>query len=157
VEHHQAEFWGASIYTSPENHVLHDRHDVPLWVLLAPAAAWIGGLLAAMLFYGLLPSIPRRLAASGGPLHSFLSRKWYVDEIYNFVFVRGAALLGDLFWKVGDRKIIDGLGPDGVTALSKAGAGGLSRLHTGYLFHYALVILLAAVAFGAAVLLGQGR
>ena len=40
--------------------------------------------------------------------------------------------------QVGDQTIIDGGGPDGVTKIAKAGAGGLSRLHTGYLFHYAL-------------------
>jgi NADH-quinone oxidoreductase subunit L len=90
-------------------------------------------------------------------MHSFLSHKWYFDEIYKFIFVNGAAILGDLFWKVGDKKIIDGVGPDGVTAVAKASAGGLSRLHTGYLFHYALVILLATVVFSAFVLLGQGR
>jgi NADH-quinone oxidoreductase subunit L len=157
VDHHQADFWGSAIYTSPENHVLHDRHEVPLWVLLAPAVAWISGLLFAVIFYLLAPSVPRKMAATGGPMHSFLSHKWYFDEIYHFVFVRGAALLGDLFWKVGDKKIIDGMGPDGVTGVAKAGAGGLSRLHTGFLFHYALVILLAAVVFSAFVLLGQER
>jgi NADH-quinone oxidoreductase subunit L len=157
VDHHEAEFWGAAIFNSPENHVLHDRHDVPFWVLMAPAAAWITGLLLAVIFYLLAPSVPRKMAANGGPMHSFLSRKWYFDEIYHFVFVKGAALIGDLFWKVGDKKIIDGVGPDGVTSVAKAGAGGLSRLHTGYLFHYALVILLATVVFSAFVLLGQGR
>ncbi len=155
VDHHQAEFWGDAIFTAPENHVLHDRHDVPLWVLLAPAGAWITGLVLAIIFYGLAPQIPSSIGTKGGPLHSFLSRKWYFDELYNFIFVKGAALLGDLFWKVGDKTIIDGAGPDGVTALSKAGAGGLSRLHTGYLFHYALVILLSAVGFGAYILWSQ--
>jgi NADH-quinone oxidoreductase subunit L len=157
VDHHEAEFWGRAIFTASENHVLHDRHNVPRWVLFAPAVCWILGLLFAIYFYLLRPSVPRKMAAHGGPLHSFLSHKWYFDELYNFVFVRGTALLGDLFWKVGDRKIIDGLGPDGVTGVAKAGAGGLSKLHTGYLFHYALVILLSAVAFGAVALLGQGR
>jgi len=157
VEHHNAEFWGSAIYTAPDNHVLHERHDVPFWVLIAPAGAWIGGLLLAMYFYALRPGLPARMAANGGPMHSFLSNKWYFDELYNFVFVRGAQLLGDLFWKVGDKRLIDGLGPDGLTRLARAGATGLSRMHTGYLFHYALAILLAAVAFGAAVLIGQGQ
>ncbi|HEY7797680.1 MAG TPA: NADH-quinone oxidoreductase subunit L [Hyphomonadaceae bacterium] len=157
VDHHQAEFWGSAIFTGAENHVLHDRHEVPTWVLLAPAGAWISGLLFAVIFYLLAPSVPRRMAAHGGPMHSFLSHKWYFDEIYHFVFVRGAALLGDLFWKVGDKRLIDGLGPDGVTSVTKASAGGISKLHTGYLFHYALIVLLAAVVFSAFVLLGQGR
>jgi NADH-quinone oxidoreductase subunit L len=170
IDHEQTEFWGSAIFTCPDapigastleachpNHVLHDRHEVPVWVKLAPAGAWILGLFFAVIFYLLAPSVPRKMARNGGPMHSFLSHKWYFDEIYKFIFVNGAALLGDLFWKVGDKKIIDGVGPDGVTSVAKAGAGGLSRLHTGYLFHYALVVLLAAVVFSAIVLLGQGR
>ncbi len=157
VNEHQAEFWGTAIFTSPDTNVLHERHEVPLWVQLAPAIAWISGLFFAVIFYLLVPKVPRRMAANGGPMHAFLSHKWYFDEIYKFIFVNGAALLGDLFWKVGDKKIIDGVGPDGVTSVAKAGAGGLSRLQTGYLFHYALVILLSAVVFGAVIMLGQGR
>jgi NADH-quinone oxidoreductase subunit L len=157
VNHHQAEFWGASIHAGAENHILEERHHVPFWVLMAPAGAWISGLFFAVIFYLLAPSAPRKMAENGGPMHSFLSHKWYFDEIYKFIFVNGAALLGDLFWKVGDRKIIDGVGPDGVSSVAKAGAGGLSKLHTGYLFHYALVVLLGAVVFSAFVLLGQGR
>ncbi len=154
VDHEQAAFWGSAIFTGPENHVLHERHEVPLWVQLAPAAAWISGLILAAIFYLAYPRIPRRIGETGGPMHSFLSHKWYFDELYNFVFVRGAALIGDVFWKVGDKKLIDGLGPDGVTAVAKGGAGGLSRLHTGYLFHYALLILVSAVIFGATALMG---
>ena len=156
VDHHQADYWGTAIFTGAENHVLHDRHEVPTWVKLAPAFAWIGGLFFAVIFYLLAPSVPRKMARNGGPMHSFLSHKWYFDEIYNFVFVKGTALLGDVLWKT-DKKVIDGIGPDGVTGVAKAGAGGLSRLHTGYLFHYALVVLLAAVVFSAVVLFGQGR
>lgn len=134
-----------------------EHHELPAWVVWAPFIVTVTGFLGAIIFYLLAPGVPRRMAQNGGPMHSFLSHKWYFDEIYHFVFVRGAALLGDLFWKVGDKKIIDGMGPDGVTGVAKAGAGGLSRLHTGFLFHYALVILLAAVVFSAFVLLGQER
>ena len=55
---------------------------------------------------------------------------------------RAAKLLGDLFWKVGDQKIIDGLGPDGVSAASYALGRRTGRLQTGYLYHYAFVMLL---------------
>jgi NADH-quinone oxidoreductase subunit L len=157
VDEGQKQFWGTAIFTGADNHVLHERHEIPMWVQLSPAVAWISGLLFAIFFYLLNPSIPRRMAARGGPALSFLQHKWYFDELYHLVFVRGAALLGDLFWKVGDKTIIDGVGPDGVTSVTKASAGGLSKLHTGYLFHYALVILLSAVAFGAVVMFGQGR
>jgi NADH-quinone oxidoreductase subunit L len=157
VDHHQAAYWGSAIFTGPENEVLHARHEVPLWVKLAPAICWISGLVFAIIFYLLAPSVPRRMAKNGGPMHSFLSHKWYFDEIYRFVFVKGMALLGDLFWKVGDKKIIDGVGPDGVTGVAKASAGGLSKLHTGYIYHYAFLVLVAAIVFGAFVMFGQGR
>jgi len=134
-----------------------EHHELPQWVVWAPFVVTVTGFLGAVIFYLLAPSIPRRMAANGGPMHSFLSHKWYFDEIYRYVFVKGAAALGDLFWKVGDKKLIDGLGPDGVTGVAKAGAGGLSKLHTGYIFHYALVVLLSAVIFVAFVLFSQGR
>jgi NADH-quinone oxidoreductase subunit L len=134
-----------------------EHHELPLWVVWAPFVVTMTGFIGAIIFYLMAPAVPRRMAANGGPMHSFLSHKWYFDEIYNFVFVKGTAALGDLFWKVGDKKIIDGMGPDGVTGLAKAGAGGLSKLHTGYIFHYALVVLLSAVIFVAFVLFSQGR
>jgi NADH-quinone oxidoreductase subunit L len=133
-----------------------EHHELPTWVVWAPFIVTLTGFFGAVIFYLLAPSIPRRMAANGGPMHSFLSHKWYFDEIYRFVFVKGAAALGDLLWKT-DKKVIDGLGPDGVTGVAKAGAGGLSRLHTGYIFHYALVVLLSAVVFVAFAMLGQGR
>jgi NADH-quinone oxidoreductase subunit L len=131
--------------------------ELPAWVIWAPFVVTVTGFLGAVIFYLMAPGVPRRIGLSGGPLHTFLSRKWFFDEIYNFVFVRGAALLGDLLWKVGDKRLIDGIGPDGVTRAAKAGGGGLSRMHTGFLFHYALVILLSAVVFAAVVMLRQGR
>src|SRR6185436_10591965 len=51
VDHQQAEFWGSAIFTGPENEVLHARHEVPLWVQLAPAVAWGSGLFFAIIFY----------------------------------------------------------------------------------------------------------
>ena len=134
-----------------------EHHELPQWVVWAPFVVTMIGFIGAIIFYLMAPGVPRRMAANGGPMHSFLSHKWYFDEIYHFVFVKGTAALGDLFWKVGDKKIIDGMGPDGVTGVAKAGAGGLSKLHTGYIFHYALVVLFSAVIFVAYVLFSQGR
>ena len=137
-----------------DGHHGHGLHP-PTWVLWTPFSAWMFGLALAVIFYLIAPSIPRGIGQKSGPLHAFLYNKWYFDEIYNFTLVRGVKGLGDLFWKVGDRKLIDGLGPDGLTSLTKAGSGRLSKLHTGYLYHYAFVILIAAVAFGAVAWLGQ--
>ncbi len=98
-----------------------------------------------------------RLAARRGPLHSFLLNKWYFDEIYNFVFVRGAAALGDIFWKVGDRRIIDGFGPNGFAASAMAAAraavAGTVRIT---LYHYAFVMLIGVVALTIWAMAGAG-
>jgi NADH-quinone oxidoreductase subunit L len=82
------------------------------------------------------------MAARKGPLWTFLYNKWFFDELYDLVFVKGAKALGDLFWKVGDRKIIDGLGPNGAAWASLASAKRLVRIQTGFVYHYAFVMLL---------------
>ena len=98
--------------------------------------------MAAAYVYLLKEGLGAKLAARGGPLYVFFYNKWFFDELYQATFVRGAKLLGDLFWKGGDQKIIDGLGPDGVSAVSYAVGRGTGRLQTGYLYHYAFVMLL---------------
>jgi NADH-quinone oxidoreductase subunit L len=93
-----------------------------------------------------------RIAARKGPIWSFLYNKWYFDELYDATFVRAARWLGDFFWKEGDQKIIDGLGPDGVSALSYATGQRTGRLQTGYVYHYAFVMLVGVVALLSYVL-----
>jgi len=117
-------------------------HHVPTWVLWAPFEVTLTGFLLALWFYYFNEGLGARIAARGGPLHSFLYNKWYFDELYDLIFIKTARGLGDLFWKVGDKKIIDGLGPDGVAATTMAGGRRVSKLQTGYLYHYAFVILL---------------
>jgi len=134
------EFWRDAIFTLPSNHVLDG--EPPELVLWLPLTVTIIGLAAAWYAYILHEGMGARIAAKKGPLWSFLYNKWYFDELYDFVFVRGAKALGDLFWKGGDQKIIDGLGPDGVAAVSEAVGKGAGRLQSGYVYHYAFVMLL---------------
>jgi NADH-quinone oxidoreductase subunit L len=118
----------------------------------------VTGFLFAVLFY-LWQTVAAKAMAKG-PVCAFLYNKWYFVEIYDFVFVKGALALGDLFWKVGDKKIIDGLGPDGVAATSRVVSRGVKRLQTGFVYHYSFIMLIAAVAFGAYAIfagIGGGR
>ncbi|MBI1406904.1 MAG: NADH-quinone oxidoreductase subunit L [Caulobacter sp.] len=142
VGHDQAAFWAGSLFNSATNHVLHEMHEAPTWVKLAPLVVTITGTLIAWYAYIPKEGMGARIAANKGPLWSFLYNKWFFDEIYEATFVRGAKLLGDLFWKGGDQKLIDGLGPDGVAAASVAVGKGTGRLQTGYVYHYAFVMLL---------------
>ena len=135
------EFWKNAIFTLPSNHVL-DEQQLPALVEWAPLTVTAIGFAAAFYVYVLHEGMGKRIADRRGPLWSFLYNKWYFDELYDFVFVRGAKALGDLFWKGGDQKIIDGFGPDGVAAVSEAVGKGAGRLQSGYVYHYAFVMLL---------------
>lgn len=138
----RAHFWGAAIFTLPSNHILDGIKSVPEWVVWAPLSVTAIGFVAAWWVYIAKEGLGARIAARRGPVWSFLYNKWYFDELYDFVFVRGAKALGDLFWKVGDQKIIDGLGPDGVAAVSAAVGRGAGKIQTGYVYHYAFIMLL---------------
>jgi len=142
VGHHEAEFWRGAIFSAPTNHVLHEAHNVPEWVKWAPLVVSLLGLFGAWWVYIAREGMGARIAANRGPLWTFLYNKWFFDEIYDATVVRAARFLGDLFWKGGDQKIIDGLGPDGVSALSVAIGKRTGRLQTGYVYHYAFVMLL---------------
>ncbi|WP_167755537.1 NADH-quinone oxidoreductase subunit L [Vitreimonas flagellata] len=147
--HHAGEFWDHAI-PFHEGH-----HDFPTWVLWAPLVVTVTGFLLAIIFYLWKPGASKAMAK--GPLHAFLYNKWYVDEIYDFIFVKGARAIGDIFWKWGDQKTIDGLGPDGVAATSRFFSRNLRRLQTGFVYHYSFLMLIAAVAFGAyAIFAGIG-
>jgi NADH-quinone oxidoreductase subunit L len=137
----QHEFWRGAIFNAPTNHVLAE-HPVPAYVIWGPLVVSVIGLLVAAYMYILREGSGARLAANEGALYVFFYNKWFFDEIYDAIFVRGAKWLGDLFWKGGDQRLIDGFGPDGVAAVSQAVGRGASRLQSGYVYHYAFVMLL---------------
>ena len=110
--------------------------------MLAPIVVSVGGLLVAAYMYLWREGLGARLAARNGILYVFFYNKWFFDELYQATFVRAAKWLGDLFWKGGDQKVIDGFGPDGVSALSVQVGKGAGRLQSGYVYHYAFVMLL---------------
>lgn len=141
-----AEFWKASLFTLPENHILHDIHEVPLWVKLAPFIAMLIGFAIAWQFYIRAPELPRSVAANHRLLYAFLLNKWYFDELYDFLFVRPAKRLGRFLWKTGDGTIIDGLGPDGISARVVDVTNRVVKLQTGYLYHYAFAMLIGVAA-----------
>ncbi|MDO9126721.1 NADH-quinone oxidoreductase subunit L [Parvibaculum sp.] len=142
IGHAYEAFWLEAIYRGAENHILHAMHEVPDWVPFVPTLMMIVGFATAWLFYIARPDMPRQLARTHESLYKFLLNKWYFDEIYDFLFVRPAFWLGRVFWKQGDGRIIDGLGPDGISARVLDVTRGVVRLQSGYLYHYAFAMLL---------------
>jgi NADH-quinone oxidoreductase subunit L len=140
------EFWKESLYVGGHNHILHEMHDIPGWVGFAPFSMMVLGFLGAFYVYMLRPGTAQQLANRFPGLYQFLLNKWYFDELYDKIFVRPAFAIGRLFWKGGDGRIIDGLGPDGVAARVVDGARLAVRLQTGYLYHYAFAMLIGVAA-----------
>jgi len=146
VGHHAKEFWGTSIFIAEGNTVLKDKYDVPAWVLVAPVAVTLFGFMIAYYFYIMRPELPAQIAARRGPLYLFLYNKWFFDELYDAIFVKPTMWLGRVLWKGGDGKIIDGFGPDGIAKAVSQSTKQIVRLQTGYLYHYAFVMLVGIAA-----------
>ncbi len=145
--HGALEFFRNSLAIGPDNPVLEEMEHLPLSVKLAPTVMMIGGFLVAYQFYIRRPDLPEALARDQGVLYRFLFNAWYFDRIYDFLFVRPALWLGRLFWKGGDGFVIDGFGPDGVSARVLDVTRNVVRLQTGYLYHYAFAMLIGVAAF----------
>ena len=137
-------FWANSTLFFNE-HLMHAMHAVPLWVKLSSTVAMLTGLLVAYVMYQLSKDAPQRVASAFAPLYRFFLNKWYFDELYDAVFVRPAFWFGRLFWKQGDIGIIDRFGPNGSAAVVAFGSKLAVKMQSGYLYTYALVMLLGLV------------
>jgi len=148
VGHDMAAFWGGSIVMLADSHgetIIDAAHHVPGWVPLAPLAMGLLGIGLAYVFYMLKPDLPGRTVAAIKGVHRVVFNKYYFDELYNALFVRPAMKLGFGLWKGGDQAVIDGLGPDGFAAMTRRLAVQASRLQTGYVYHYAFVMVIGVV------------
>ena len=145
--HGADEFFRESLKFGPGNTVLEDMEHLPLLTSLAPTIMMVGGFLVAWQFYIRRPDLPAALARNQAVLYRFLLNAWYFDRIYDFLIVRPTMRLGRLLWKGGDGFVIDGFGPDGVSARVLDVTRNVVRLQTGYLYHYAFAMLIGVAAF----------
>jgi NADH-quinone oxidoreductase subunit L len=139
-------FWGKSIAVKSTEEILHHMHEVPVWVKLLPLVMALGGIGLSYLYYIVRPDLPGKTVATFRAVHTFFYNKWYFDELYDAVFVKPALAIGRTFWKKGDGTVIDGLGPDGIAARAQDMGAVLSRFQSGYLYHYAFVMLIGVAA-----------
>lgn len=138
-------FWGDSLLVKPENDTVEAAHSVPKWVKKLPIVVGVLGILLAYFVYIVKDGIADRVKIIFKPIHALFFNKWFFDEIYQAVFVANAWRLGRLFSRYGDKKMIDGLGPDGVASASKLTGGVLSRFQNGFLYHYAFVMIVGLI------------
>ncbi len=166
ITDHELKFWNNSIATieheevaaseekaeeeKSEEHktfnIYEASHHVPAWVKNSPNVVGAIGFAVALLLYIIAPSLPNRIATTFKPLYNLSLNKWYVDELYDFLFVRPAKKLGTFLWKAIDQKTIDDLGPNGFASVSDKVGVAFRKLQTGYVYNYSFAMLLGLIA-----------
>ncbi|MES2001849.1 MAG: NADH-quinone oxidoreductase subunit L [Pseudomonadota bacterium] len=136
-------FWNGSLSFS--DHLAHAAHEAPMWVKLAPLAVMLIGLAIAYNNYMRRPGAAGEFVRMFPVVHRFLLNKWYFDELYDFLFVRPALWLGRQLWHRGDEGTIDRFGPHGAAVAVAAGNRIAARVQSGYVYSYALVMLLGLI------------
>ena len=135
-------YWGDSIlflnYIKLEN--------IPLWlILITPIIITIAIPISYYLFIK-DKTILNGVKNSNIPLYNFLVNKWYIDEIYDFIFINPLKRIGIFFWKKGDQDTIDRFGPDGISKVIKYVSNKAIKFQSGYIYDYAFVMLIGLSA-----------
>ncbi len=138
-------FWGSAIFVLPGDEVIQSAHYVENWVEWSPTIAAFLGIGLAYLMYTFAKNWPQTLSTTFRGIYALFYHKWYFDEVYEWLFVKPALKLGKILWEEGDQEAIDGLGPNGFAALSIATGKILCRFQTGYIYHYALTMIIGLI------------
>jgi NADH-quinone oxidoreductase subunit L len=137
------EFWQGTVAFS--RHLAEAAESSALWVKLTPTIVMLIGLWIAWNNYIRTPEAPLHFVRQFPSVYRFVSNKWYFDELFHILFVRPSLWLGRLLWKGGDEGTIDRFGPHGAAYAVGAGNKVTARLQSGYLYSYALVMLLGLI------------
>jgi len=136
IGYYKKEFWDNAVLLTESSHKY-----LPFIQSLISKSAVAIGILVCVLIYSNNLNRAKNLSYNLDPLYSLSKNKWYVDELYHKVFVLTFFKLANFFWKKGDEKTIDGLGPNGVSWIISKSSSYVSLFQSGYLFHYAFAML----------------
>ena len=131
-------FWKESIFFLEP---LSNDHP-PFWFLILTPTFVILSIPIAYYLFIKNKKIPEQIVKINKPLYNFLLNKWYFDELYDVLFVRSSKKIGLFLWKFFDLKIIDGFGPDGISAIIKKFSIKANKFQSGFIYQYAFVMLL---------------
>jgi NADH-quinone oxidoreductase subunit L len=102
----------------------------------------VGGFIVAWVLYIRMPHLPGVIARRLRALYTLLLNKYFVDEFNEFVFARGARLLGRWLWRGGDVRVIDGLAVNGTARVVGWVSAAIRQIQSGYVYHYAFAMIL---------------
>ena len=135
-------YWGDSIlflnYIKLEN--------IPFWLILITPIIITIAIPISYYLYIKEKTILNGIKNSNIPLYNFLVNKWYIDEIYDFIFINPLKRIGMFFWKKGDQDTIDRFGPDGISKVIKYVSNKAVKFQSGYIYDYAFVMLIGLSA-----------
>lgn len=132
-QHDAIEKLGAE-FTGVGGMMMHAFVTAPFWLSMA-------GIFTAWYLYSLRTDLPSKIKNNFTPLYNILDRKYYIDEIYSWLFAGGTRALGTVLWKIGDVKIIDGFFVNGAARVIGITASIVRRYQTGYIYHYAFTMI----------------
>jgi NADH-quinone oxidoreductase subunit L len=112
----------------------HSVATLPFWLSS-------GGIFVAWYLYIANTRLPEKIRQAAGPLYTILDRKYYIDELYSWLFIGGARTLGSALWKVGDVTVIDGFFVNGTARVVAGAATLMQRFQSGYIYHYAFTMI----------------
>jgi NADH-quinone oxidoreductase subunit L len=135
------QFWGKAIFFLKQTAHGHP----PLWLLILIPTLVISAIPLSFILFLKRKDIVEGFINNNRPFYNFLVKKWYFDELYNLIFVKSFRGIGTFLWKRGDVKTIDAYGPDGVAKVIKNLSDRASSVQSGYLYHYATVILIGLI------------
>ncbi len=127
------------MFHGPVQMALHAFSTAPFWLALA-------GVALSYYMYMINPALPAGIKARVQPLYKLLENKYYLDWFNENVLARGARLLGTALWQGGDRAVIDGFFVNGSWKLINKVAGLVRWFQSGYIYYYALVMIVGVVA-----------
>ena len=141
------EWWNGAIVIFEDVHPgVAEAHHIPLLFKWLPLLVGVAGFALAWLMYVKRKALAAKMAETFDLLYNISLNKWYVDELYTFIFIRPAKFIGQVFWQRVDVRLIDRFGPDGVGAVTERLSLMLRPLQTGYIYHYAFVLILGLIA-----------
>jgi len=138
IGHDYNNFWRDSILILEK----FDHSGIPLWLLII--TPFFVTILIPVSFYLYIKKtkILEEIVSKYKSLYNFLLNKWYFDELYNHIIIKPTKFIGSFFWEKGDIKIIDRLGPDGISKIIKIISNKSSKFQSGYIYDYAFIMLI---------------
>lgn len=135
-------FWGNALYVSDSHAGIKFVHHSPLWVKLLPVIVSLGGLVSCWLLFSKyrvhLIHYLNRLTF----VRQLLVKKWFFDYLYDVALTNFLKRVGYGLWRAIDESVIDALGPQGVADVVLRTSKRLSQGQTGYIYHYAFVMII---------------